>query len=590
MAAMNRLRLCSFGPVIVLVALASAALAQEPTPGDRLYREHCIGCHGEGGRSLQPNPGAARPASRVIPSLNTGSIEAALTTDVFKGVLDRATITRTILDGSAVEGTLSTVSMPAYRGKLTDAEIESLLEQLGLLCAARPARYTTGRILFLALLWFGLGAAGLALFAGGRVSRAREEEGDVVPIDNLHRVRLMELDACTRCGECVEWCPVYTVNEDLGNTALTRCDEFRRLIADQHGLAAHWVGPGRLSPDEATRLASRLYACSTCGQCREVCPAGIDTVELWESLRHSIVRAGCGPLESQVPLIKSVKAYNNPWGQPRSAREKWAKKAAREGLISKAPERIKKRPSKNHHKILYFVGCTAAYDMNIREVAVNTVRVLERCGVDFGVLGNEEACCASVLLRMGEPEFYRVARENIDLLNGLGIETLVTSCAGCFKTIKQDYPRVAPLAFEVLHMTELMARMHGEGRLALERPVEATVTYHDPCHLGRASRLFNAPREILRAIPGVTLVEMERIREFSRCCGAGGGLKAGFPEIQVETSKLRVADAEATGASEFVTACPFCYQALKGAIVQEEAKIRMRDVTELVIESMAGGV
>ena len=581
---MDRLRLRGFVPVIVLVAMSTPALAQEPTPGDRLYREHCIGCHGEGGRSLQPNPGAARPASRVIPSLNTGAIEAALTTDVFKGVLDRATVTRTILDGSAVEGTLSTVSMPAYRGKLTPAEIETLLGHLEQLCAARPARYTTGRTLFLALLWFGLGAAGFVLFAGGRLSRTKEEEGVFVPVDNLDRIRLMELDACTRCGECVAWCPVYTVNEDLGNTALTRCAEFRCLIADQHGLAARWLGPGRFGPDEAGPLAQRLYACSTCGQCREVCPAGIDTVELWEGLRHSMVRAGCGPLENQVPLIKSVKAYNNPWGQPRSAREKWAKKAAREGLIAKAPDRIRKRPA----KVLYFVGCTAAYDMNIREVAINTVRVLERCGVDFGVLGNEEACCASVLLRMGEPDFYRIAKENIDLFNGLGIHTLVTSCSGCFKTIKQDYPRVAPLDFEVLHMTELMERMRSEGRLAFVRSVEATVTYHDPCHLGRANRLFDAPREILRAIPGVTLVEMERVREFSRCCGAGGGLKAGFPEIQAETSKLRVADAEATGASELVTACPFCYQALKGAIVQKEAPIRMRDVTELVVESMAG--
>ena len=583
MAATTRLRLCFIVPAIALVALAIATLAEEaPSPGDLLYREHCLGCHGEGGRSLQPNPGAARPASRVIPSLNTGVIEAALTTDVFKGVLDRATLTKTILDGSTVEGTLSTVSMPAYRGKLTPSEIESLLGHLEQLCAARPARYTTGRALFLALLWLGIGAAGTVLFAGIRLSRTGEPGGAVVPIDTLDRVRLMELDACTRCGECVSWCPVYTVNEDLGNTALTRVDEFRRLIAHQHGLAAQVLGPGPLGPDEAEPLARRLYACSTCGQCREVCPAGIDTVELWESLRHSVVRAGVGPLESQSPLIKSVKAYNNPWGQPRSAREKWAKKAARQGLIGQVPKKIRKKPA----PVLYFVGCTAAYDMTIREVAVNTIRVLARAGVDFGILGNEELCCGSVLLRMGEPEFDRIARENIELFNGLGVETLVTSCSGCFKTIKQDYPRIDALGFEVLHMTEYMARLLAEGRLPLERRVEARVTYHDPCHLGRANRLFEAPRELLRAIPGVELVEMERIREFSRCCGAGGGLKAGFPEIQAETSSLRVADAEATGATELVTACPFCYQALKGAIAQRGSALRMRDVTEMVVAAL----
>jgi len=580
------MRLCLVAPMVASIVWVSSVLAESISEGERLYRSHCLACHGEGGRSLQPNVGAVRPASRVIPSLNTGAVEAALISDLFKEVFNRGTITRTILKGSRVEGTSSTVAMPAFEGKIRGPEMEELLTYLQGLSIARPRRYTTARSVVLAFVWLGLGAAGLALRVRMGLPGEGEDDGALVPVDNLERVRLVELDACTRCGECVQWCPVYTVNEEIGNTALFRCSEFRGLISTQHGLAGCWLGAGRLGPEEAARLAGRLYACSTCGQCREVCPAGIDTVELWEGLRHSIVRTGCGPLESQVTLIKSVKAYNNPWGQPRSAREKWAKKAAREGLISRTPVRIRKQPA----KALYFVGCTAAYDMNIREVAINTVRVLERCGVDFGVLGNEEACCGSVLLRMGEPEFYRIASENIELINGLGIDTLVTSCAGCFKTIKQDYPKVAPLDFEVLHMTELMARMRDEGRLALERPVEATVTYHDPCHLGRANRLFEAPREILRAIPGVTLVEMERIREFSRCCGAGGGLKAGFPEIQAETSKLRVADAEATGASELVTACPFCYQALKGAIVQKEAAIRMRDVTELVVEAMAGGV
>ena len=580
------LSLSLIAQLAIAVMWASNAPAEEQSVGERIYRAHCIACHGEGGRSLQPNMGANRPASRVIPSLNTGAVEEALTSDLFKEVFNRDTITRTVLKGSHVEGTSSTVAMPAFEGTIRSPEMEALLTYLQGLSSARPRRFTTARSVGLAFVWLGLGAAGLALRVRMGLPGEGEEDGALVPVDNLERVRLMEIDACTRCGECVQWCPVYTVNEEIGNTALVRCSEFRSLISVQHGPAGRRLGAGRLGPEEAARLAGRLYACSTCGQCREVCPAGIDTVELWEGLRHSMVRAGCGPLESQVPLIKSVKAYNNPWGQPRSAREKWAKKAAREGLISQVPASIRKHPA----KVLYFVGCTAAYDMNIREVAINTVRVLERCGVDFGVLGNEEACCGSVLLRMGEPEFYRIARENIDLLNGLGIGTLVTSCAGCFKTIKQDYPKVTPLDFEVLHMTEFMARMRSEGRLAFVRSVEATVTYHDPCYLGRANRLFDAPREILRAIPGITLVEMERIREFSRCCGAGGGLKAGFPEIQAETSKLRVAEAEATGASELVTACPFCYQALKGAIVQKDAPIRMRDVTELVVEAMAGGV
>ncbi|MGW8188307.1 MAG: (Fe-S)-binding protein, partial [Desulfobacterales bacterium] len=182
----------------------------------------------------------------------------------------------------------------------------------------------------------------------------------------------------------------------------------------------------------------------------------------------------------------------------------------------------------------------------------------------------------------------RVFKENIDLFNSLGIETLISSCSGCFKTIMQDYPRVAPLNFEVLHTVEFLTRLLKQGKLRFPHPVNRTVTFHDPCHLGRATGGFDAPRMIMEAIPGLKLVEMLRNREYSRCCGAGGGLKAGYPDIQNKMAQRRVREAEETGAEYLVSCCPFCFQGLNVGVNALESQLIMKDMSSLVAESLLG--
>ncbi|MEN8758737.1 MAG: (Fe-S)-binding protein, partial [Desulfobacterales bacterium] len=297
-----------------------------------------------------------------------------------------------------------------------------------------------------------------------------------------------------------------------------------------------------------------------------------------------IVQAGYGPLEAQKALVKSVKAFDNPWQQPRAARTKWARRAKKDGLIQDLPREIRKTKA----KVLLFFGCTASYDVNVKQVAINTINILEALNIDYGILGSEEKCCASVLLRMGDPEHQRVFKENIDLFNSLGIETLISSCSGCFKTIMQDYPRVAPLNFEVLHTVEFLTRLLKQGKLRFPHPVNRTVTFHDPCHLGRATGGFDAPRMIMEAIPGLKLVEMPRNREYSRCCGAGGGLKAGYPDIQNKMAQMRVREAEETGAEYLVSCCPFCFQGLNVGVNAVESQLIMKDMSSLVAESLLG--
>jgi heterodisulfide reductase subunit D len=553
----------------------------EMSPGEKLYREHCLRCHGELGIGGQGNFGVKNPASGIIPSLNTGTIKLALTTDKFGDVLNRKTIKEFILKGSKVEGTESTISQPAFKEKLTEAQVDQVMDYVATLSDTRPIRYTIPRLLFLGGFWIFLGLVVWSIQTKRKILNSVDYPK--IPIDHLDKLRLMELDACTNCGECVTWCPVYLQDEREAITPRKKIADFREIVKAQQSPNAVFFNCNPVDPEAIKDFAKSLYECSTCGQCHFVCPSRIDTVELWEGIRQGIVDLGFGPLENQAPLVKNTKAYDNPWGQPRSSRAHWARAGKKDKTLLMPPKEIKEGT-----EILYFVGCTASFDANLREIAINTTNILNALELDWGFLANQEKCCGSVLLRMGDKEFKRIASENIKLFRQYGIKTLVTSCAGCFKTIKQDYPKVGELNFEVIPFATLLSKLIEEGKIKFSKKLNLKVTYHDPCHMGRASGEFDIPRKILTALSeaGVEFVEMERNRENSRCCGAGGGLKAGYPDIQQKMTKERVRDAERTGATDLISTCPFCYQGLQKEIITMGSTIRMRDLVELVALAM----
>lgn len=421
----------------------------------------------------------------------------------------------------------------------------------------------------------------------------------LLPIENLEMNLLLQLDACTLCGECLRWCPVYDQDQREEVVPRDKILNILTVLKSQHGLIARLLKNRKsgifqilrrlldirdVTDEDLNNLAQYLYECSTCGQCQVVCPANIETVELWENVRQLLVRAGYGPLDNHKALVKSVKSYDNPWQQPRQGRTKWARRAKKSKLIQETPRDIKK--SKGN--VLLYFGCTAAYNANVQQIAINTVNIFEALDINYGCLLGAEKCCGSVLLRVGDPEYERLAQDNIKEFNSLNIDTLVTSCAGCFKTLKEDYPKVEALNFEVLHTVEYLQRLRHEGRLDFPNQVNRVVTYHDPCHLGRASGVFNAPRDIIRSIPGLTFIEMGRNNEYSRCCGAGGGVKAGFPVIQEKMALRRIQEAETTGAEELISCCPFCFAGLQVGIKASNSPLVMKDVTSLVAESLLG--
>jgi heterodisulfide reductase subunit D len=395
-------------------------------------------------------------------------------------------------------------------------------------------------------------------------------------ISKLDVLALMRYDACTRCGECTATCPTGGEAQDVELvTPRGKILRLKEFYKSQYGMRAKLLGPKEIPDEQLKDLASRAYECTICGQCKIVCPAHLDTIEMWENMREFLVANGLAPLPAHEQIVKSIENYDNPWMQPRTQRSRWMKRIEKEVKIKDA--------AKEKCDVLFYVGCTAAYDPNIRDMAIDTARVLARAGVDFGTLGNEEGCCGSTLLRTGLLESARsLAMKNIGRFEKASPSVIVTSCAGCYKTIRQDYPKVGKVGAKVVHVTQFVNELLESGKLKLDKRVEGVVTFHDPCHLGRHNELYDEPRKIIEAIPGLMLVEMERTREEARCCGAGGGVKTAFPELAQKISALRVEDAERTGADFLATSCPFCYQSLKASIETKGSKLKMTDLMELV--------
>ncbi len=331
-------------------------------------------------------------------------------------------------------------------------------------------------------------------------------------------------------------------------------------------------------PEIASRIQKIVYTCTQCGACQINCnpTKHLEPANASIALREWLVGQGIGPLPDHSPLVKSIMNYDNPWMQPRAARAKWAKK---KNIKNAAKEEV---------EVLYYPGCTASYDPVIQPVAGWVTEVLQKADVDFGILGENEICCGSTVLRVGDKEsFAKIRAKNLESLNNTSAKIIVTACAGCFSTLSHEYAE--DLNAEVKNVLEFMDGLIQEGRITFSKSLDLEVTYHDPCHVGRYCDVYDAPRNILNAIPGVTLKEMERIREWSWCCGAGGGCRTAFPEeIAGYAAESRLEEANSTGVRTLVTACPFCEQNLgeNAKRTYDQYGMEVKDIMELVYQAL----
>jgi glycolate oxidase len=375
-----------------------------------------------------------------------------------------------------------------------------------------------------------------------------------------------ELLACIYCGFCRLGCPTFSVTHRESRNARGR-----------NVLAFNFLN-GTLEP--SADLAEAFYSCTTCQACTYFCPAQVKVDEIVEAIRKKLYRAGLTP-EPVLGIRENIFKMGNVYAGAKADR------------IDIYPPALKEKAQtgqlKSKAETLLFMGCVPSYlDM---KMVPSLLKPLDAAGVDYTTLGTEEGCCGFPLFLMGTDEFEPHAKKVIERIKATGAKELVTPCAGCYKTFKKIYPEVGDLGLEVYHSVHYLEKLIHSGKVKFNGDMKKKVTYHDPCDLGRAFRIFEEPRNILKSIPGLEFVEMARNRLLARCCGGGGGVLANNPEMAVEMAAERVRDALAVGAEIIVSGCAACKDNLKkGARAipkQERGKIKIMDITEIVAQVLA---
>jgi heterodisulfide reductase subunit D len=323
---------------------------------------------------------------------------------------------------------------------------------------------------------------------------------------------------------------------------------------------------GRL--EKTAENVESLFTCTLCGNCTEICAAEFDPAKCLEAVRQVLNDV---PNEVRDNIAKKIRENNNPYVEDNKVRRDWVHEVGFDV------------PTKGD--VLYFTGCTAG--IKLPETAKSTAKVLKALDVDFAVL-DEEPCCGSVMLRSGK---VKEAKENaeraLDMIRTSGAKQIVVTCAGCLKTFREDYQERFGLDLpEVLHVVEFLKPYLENKKLELHKGESKKITWHDPCHMGRALGIYEEPREILKAIPGVELVEMDTNREAAMCCGSGGGLRSYDSEQAKKIAADRMHDAEKVEADILATACPFCEHNLKDGAKAIQSNIRVVDILELLAESL----
>lgn len=374
---------------------------------------------------------------------------------------------------------------------------------------------------------------------------------------------------CTRCGQCRHFVESWARS----------CPSGTKYIAEPYYSSGRaWIAEALLEGRvELSQTLSRyIYACAMCRACTEMCPIDYrnHAMEVVEALRAESVDRGVVPPTVR-DFLKNIRTNGNPWKEPQAERGAWA-----EGTGIGRYE--------GGEDFLYYVGCVGSYDERSRVNARAVGELLLRAGVSFGILGNEEVCDGNEVKHLGERGlFEHLVAEQSRTFRQRGVRKVVTLSPHAFHTMKNDYPACG-VEVQVLHYTQVLRDLVEAGRLDLSKGIEARVTFHDPCYLGRWNREYDAPREVLDAIPGVERVEMERSRETSFCCGGGGGnFCTDLLSGRDGPACLRVREACETGANVLAVACPICTKMLSDALKTEglEESLRVADVSEIVLQA-----
>ena len=407
-------------------------------------------------------------------------------------------------------------------------------------------------------------------------------EGDMhlgaATITDLSWKQELDLYACTECGRCQAACPAWNTGKPLSPKLLVM--DLRDHLFEQGPkiLEARKAGqelePIAIVPDVIDEEV--VWACTTCGACMQECPVDIEHVDTIVDLRRNLVMA-----ESRFPteagtLLRNLEGAGNPWGMPQAQRADWA-----EGMDVRVVAEGDRAP-----EYLYWVGCAGSFDDRAKAISRAVVKLLQRAGVSFAILGPREMCTGDPARRIGnEYLFQTMAEQNVETLQDAGVTKVIANCPHCFNTLRNEYPDYGG-RFEVLHHSEVIASLVAEGRLRPTGRVDTTVAYHDPCYLGRHNDIYRDPRKALEAVPGVTTVEMPRHGERALCCGAGGARMWMEERIGKRINEERMDEAASTGADTVGVACPYCLIMLDDSARIRGEDTRVLDLAQVVARSL----
>jgi Fe-S oxidoreductase len=384
---------------------------------------------------------------------------------------------------------------------------------------------------------------------------------------------IMDAYACIMCNRCQDVCPAYTTGKVLSPAAL---EINKRYFLNQEGPK---LASGEESGQSLIQFAISLeaiWACTTCGACVEICPVANEPMhDIVEIRRHLVLMENDFPNQLQV-AYRGMERTANPWNIPPEERMGWT-----QGL--KIPT-VKEKPDP---EILWWVGCAPSTDPRAQRTARAFARVLHAADVDFAILGEEERCTGDAARRSGnEYLFYELALANVDMLNQIAPSRIVTTCPHCLHILKNEYPAFGG-KFDVLHHTQLLQELFSQGRIRLkEDSTFNPVTFHDPCYLGRHNGIMDAPRLTFQKL-GIELIELDRNRSNSFCCGAGGAQMWKEEEPGDErVSVNRLVEAERTGVVDLAVCCPFCMIMLNAAVTTSGSEMQIRDIVEIVSERL----